>query len=279
MKCLNCGKEYDQEYHHCPWCGEKQDISVTCFRCGKTYESKYPYCPWCGEQAHAADETPSPTAAPHAPKLSTVVDKVIVPPKRMMSTGAIAVITLSLTLCALLVLGYILQGGFTSSHSSSRASSYDFSSSKVSSRESSVVSKPSLLEQRAKCASLISVSKVHASKPNSAGGVDVSIEWKNKSDKTIKYAYFTVLPYNAVDDVVRCKIRNYQACTVAVTGPIKPGASHGADGLWECVWYNSTITWARLGAIEIEYMDGTKEAFAGQELTEACPKYFCNYTP
>ena len=27
MKCTNCGKEYDQEYHHCPWCGERQNAS------------------------------------------------------------------------------------------------------------------------------------------------------------------------------------------------------------------------------------------------------------
>ena len=36
--------------------------------------------------------------------------------------------------------------------------------------------------------------------PNSAGGVSVQIVFQNDTQKTIKYVYFDVVPYNAVKD-------------------------------------------------------------------------------
>ena len=36
--------------------------------------------------------------------------------------------------------------------------------------------------------------------PNSAGGVSVQIIFQNDTQKTIKYVYFDVVPYNAVKD-------------------------------------------------------------------------------
>lgn len=257
---------------------------MKCQNCGKEFDQQYPHCPWCGEQATIQSDTSDPPAeantpfADKEPSMSDIYKTIVPPAKKQMSTGVVAVITCSIFLVVLVFVGFMVQNtALTGSRSSS--SIYGFASSKVSSRESIPESKPSLLEQREKCASLISVSKVSVDKPNSAGGVDLHIEWTNKADKTIKYITFTVLPYNAVDDVVKCEIRGLSAAGCQVTGPVKPGASYGSDYRWECVWYNNTITWARLGAIEIEYMDGTKEAFAGQELSEACPRYFCNYTP
>ena len=54
--------------------------------------------------------------------------------------------------------------------------------------------------------SSIKVTRVWTATPNSAGGVDLYINWKNLSDKVIKYAYFTVVPYNSVNDIVTCKV-------------------------------------------------------------------------
>ena len=45
--------------------------------------------------------------------------------------------------------------------------------------------------------SSVKVTKVWTDTPNSAGGVDLYINWKNLSNKVIKYAYFTVVPYNS----------------------------------------------------------------------------------
>ena len=36
--------------------------------------------------------------------------------------------------------------------------------------------------------------------PNRAGGVSVQIIFQNDTQKTIKYVYFDVVPYNAVKD-------------------------------------------------------------------------------
>ncbi len=46
-----------------------------------------------------------------------------------------------------------------------------------------------------------------SSGPNSAGGVSVLFSFTNTGDKTIKYATFGFIPYNAVSDAVMCSIR------------------------------------------------------------------------
>ena len=69
----------------------------------------------------------------------------------------------------------------------------------------------------------IEIIKYYTSSPNSAGGVDCNIIWKNLSEKTVKYARFTVVPYNKVNDRVKCKY-DYNGNgekIVEVTGPVK----------------------------------------------------------
>lgn len=105
--------------------------------------------------------------------------------------------------------------------------------------------------------SAIRVSRVRTSRPNSAGGVDLYISWKNLSDKVIKYAYFTVVPYNAVDDIMTCDIRRYSDFTGQETGPFYKGQGNTGSTYWENAWYNYTITKAILKKVEIKYMDGT----------------------
>ena len=72
----------------------------------------------------------------------------------------------------------------------------------------------------------IKVTRVWTAKPNSAGGVDLYINWKNLSDKVIKYVYFTVEPYNSVNDTVTCTIRRYSEFTAQDDGPFKKGAGN-----------------------------------------------------
>jgi len=105
--------------------------------------------------------------------------------------------------------------------------------------------------------SSIKVSKVWTAKPNSAGGVDLYINWKNLSDKVIKYVYFTIEPYNSVNDIVTCTIRHYSKFTAQDDGPFKKGqGTSGTAYYWENAWYNHSIKGANLKSVRIIYMDG-----------------------
>lgn len=119
-----------------------------------------------------------------------------------------------------------------------------------------------------KARSIIRITKLKFSEPNSAGGVDLFIGFKNMSDKVIKYAYFTVKPYNAVDDPVYCTIRNESLMRVNDTGPYKKGEGLAGnyDGFWECLWYSYDIDRIELEEITIEYMDGTKITLIGDDI-------------
>ncbi len=108
--------------------------------------------------------------------------------------------------------------------------------------------------------SSIEIIKYYTSKPNSAGGVDCNIIWKNLSEKTVKYIWFTVVPYNAVNDRVKGE-HDYNSNgekNVKVTGPIKSNQINGNGTYWDCLWYNWTIDYMLITSIEIEYLDGTK---------------------
>ena len=95
--------------------------------------------------------------------------------------------------------------------------------------------------------------------PNSAGGVSVSVRYKNLSAKTIKYTKFKFTPLNRVNDVVVSQY-SHQTGLAQHVGPVEPGATTaGGDYRWENIWYNRSITAVRIDYAEIEYMDGTIE--------------------
>lgn len=106
--------------------------------------------------------------------------------------------------------------------------------------------------------SSIKIIKIWADRPNSAGGVDLYINWENLSDKIIKYVYFTVSPYNSVNDIVKCTIRNYSSFTAQDDGPYSKGQGlKGTRYYWENAWYNYSIKGVKLENVKILYMDGT----------------------
>ncbi len=55
--------------------------------------------------------------------------------------------------------------------------------------------------------------------PNSAGGAEPIIIWRNDSGKTIKYITFYATPYNRVGDTVKCQITGYGTRGLKATGP------------------------------------------------------------
>src|SRR6056297_3222117 len=121
----------------------------------------------------------------------------------------------------------------------------------------------------------ILITEISSHRPNSAGGVDVTIDFINTVGlKPIKYAIFTVIPYNRVGDVVSSTIGRHKSQKLKITGPIKyaafsvdwlgqdvNGAGHGT---WENVWYNHSISCIEIIRIKIIYMDGKTTDIAGK---------------
>jgi hypothetical protein len=102
---------------------------------------------------------------------------------------------------------------------------------------------------------------------DSAGGVSIDIGWENTSDKTVRYANFTVTAYNAVGDPVRCEIRQKYDFVLQHTGPYQPGEKSysindrglydSSDYVWDNVLYNDNAKTIVISKIKLEYTDGT----------------------
>lgn len=93
--------------------------------------------------------------------------------------------------------------------------------------------------------------------PNSAGGCDFYLKYRNSSPKTIKYLFWYGKVYNAVGDPVSCTIRGTSSVSGKETGPIEPDEDGG--GTWDCIIYNYSARFVRLSKITITYMDGTSK--------------------
>ena len=103
---------------------------------------------------------------------------------------------------------------------------------------------------------------------NMVGGINVDLALRNKYAKIIKYITFEVEFYNAVGDVIRNQIGNYDSAKLEYTGPCNPNQTDEAH--WEACFYNSTFSNVlHFREITIEYMDGTKITI---------PSEFTNYT-
>lgn len=112
---------------------------------------------------------------------------------------------------------------------------------------------------------------------NSAGGVDIFIDWGYFDySKDIKYIFFTVVPYNNVGDIQTCRVSGKSAITGSITGPISASdefnpSNYGIPCKWQNVWYNNTITCIKLTKIVVQYMDGTSYSYVNE-----LPKIFDN---
>lgn len=121
----------------------------------------------------------------------------------------------------------------------------------------------------------IKIIKYTTSSPNSAGGIDCRIIWKNTSEKTVKYATFIVEPYNAVNDVVfgEHDFDRDGEKILNVTGPVKPNAVYGYGTYWDCMWYNYSISYMRITGIEVSYMDGSYLSTYDEEVVKELGYY------
>ena len=110
----------------------------------------------------------------------------------------------------------------------------------------------------------LKITTAKLSSPNSAGGCDATIYYKNISNKTIKYFDWTGYCINAVGDRVLCEIRRDEIYRGRDTGPVRPGKSSG--GTWNCIIYNWSAKKIILTGVEIEYTDGSYLNISQNEL-------------
>lgn len=110
----------------------------------------------------------------------------------------------------------------------------------------------------------VHITTARLSSPNSAGGCDATVYYKNISNKTIKYFDWTGYCINAVGDRVSCEIRGDDIYRGRDTGPVRPGKSSG--GQWDCIIYNWSARKLILTGVEIEYTDGSYLNISQDEL-------------
>lgn len=95
---------------------------------------------------------------------------------------------------------------------------------------------------------------------NSDGAVRPVVYFRNVQNKSIKYAYLTLVPYNNVNDPVQCSFnRNRSHFTLRVTGPIVSSVSNDRDRFVPFIWINHDITYVKLVSVRVIYMDNSHQ--------------------
>jgi hypothetical protein len=103
----------------------------------------------------------------------------------------------------------------------------------------------------------------YTEKLNSISGVNCSIQLMNISDKRIKYVYFTVTPYNRVDDIAYSETDRQSTTELEVVDYISPNESYHAE--WKDVWYNSTIAYMKIDRIRVVFDDNNTSTIESQD--------------
>lgn len=117
----------------------------------------------------------------------------------------------------------------------------------------------------------LGIEDTHISGPDSVGGVDVGIDFKVGSQKTVKYIRFWTVPYNSVGDIVRSIVDQESEKILESVGPYA-GNGSSERSAWKTVWYNPSISCFEITKVEIEFMDGSIESYDNKELNLAFTK-------
>lgn len=113
----------------------------------------------------------------------------------------------------------------------------------------------------------VRITAAYLGRPNSVGGVDAYVYYRNKSSKTIKYCEWYGLAINAVGDSVACQVTGEYERMGRDTGPVKTGRRGG--GRYQCAWYNNTAKKLKITAIKVYYMDGSGVSLFGDDIRYA----------
>jgi hypothetical protein len=102
----------------------------------------------------------------------------------------------------------------------------------------------------------LQVLSISISKPNSVGGVNCTIKFKNTSKMTINYVEFSVDPINGVGDPIGDDIDPSGPEPLVYTGPLAPGKT--ATKTFKNAWYNAETKRVALTDINITYSDDSE---------------------
>lgn len=95
--------------------------------------------------------------------------------------------------------------------------------------------------------------------------VDVMLDFKNDSWKTIESVIFFFLPFNAINRIVYNMARRQEEVKLRLMGNILPHEVK-RHVYWENVWYSREIVTVKLMRIEISYTDGSIESLSGHQI-------------
>ncbi|MCL2670557.1 MAG: hypothetical protein FWF10_00785 [Clostridiales bacterium] len=118
----------------------------------------------------------------------------------------------------------------------------------------------------AEARSIIRVTRIWVSRPDSAGGVKLYFNFVNNSEKAIKYVTFGATFYNAVGDVATCKYKRDTVNYCSDTGPYEKGKGISGTKWYWGKFYNWDISSVKLISLNIEYMDGTMVWFTPEQI-------------
>lgn len=121
------------------------------------------------------------------------------------------------------------------------------------------------------------IQRVWTGNPNAADGVSMHLAFLPTNRKTIKYIRANVTAYNEVGDRVLGRHNDSYSRPLNITGPLEV-AEYPVEVesfYWENLWYNSTITCARMTRLEVEYMDGTRGIYV-RDLPQLYAEGFSN---
>jgi hypothetical protein len=103
---------------------------------------------------------------------------------------------------------------------------------------------------------------------NSAGGVSIALNFVNTSEERLKYAYFEVIPYNAVGDIQHSEIGNKSQTTLEFTGPIEV-SNEMLTGRWDNVWFNNSISCIEVSSLKVVTFSGKNIEIPKEKLHSA----------
>lgn len=95
-------------------------------------------------------------------------------------------------------------------------------------------------------------------------GTSIKFDVYNPTNKVIKYIWFTVIGYNAVDDIIYKSGK--QTTTVKCIGPIDP--SSNASYSFKYVWMTDLVERAKIASITVKYMDETSIVIKNEKSIE-----------
>lgn len=110
---------------------------------------------------------------------------------------------------------------------------------------------------------------------DSAGGNELYFNFKNNSDRDIKYIDFQIALYNAVDDEISDDISGDKGYTVRYTGPLTAGSTTG-EFTGTRKFYNPSFKGTLMfNYVTITYMDNSTEDIPTSKLngSDFCPWY------